>query len=580
MSDFCVFGKYIYTGLLGRFCAYSKSEFFALLGHMQGSKNGYFIGFVDYELFENSDGQIVAEFAHFSSKSKLKCPKNSSKFSIFAPFFYPNISKKLNKNAYKKAFLAVKNELENGNSYQINFSDEIELFSRCDGFCIFKELYFRQKSNFACYFKSQNREIISLSPELFFKLSGKNITFAPMKGTIKRGANKNEDRKLKEFLKKDSKTRCENLMIVDLLRNDMSRVIKTGSLRIKKLMKIIKLKTLFQAISVLNARLKKADLSRVFEAVYPCGSVTGTPKLSTMRIIKALENRKRGVYCGAIGVLSAKNSTFSVPIRTLEKRKNESFYRYGVGSGLVWDSDFEDEFSELELKASFLKPKIDFELFETMLMYENKVFLLSEHLKRLSRSASLLGFDMPYFGSFDEEILEFSSFKAALDIKNPKFFEKLTPFFAPFALENKSEFSRLHLVLSKNAKIKITQSSIPSISSNKILIAKKQLSSQNDLIYYKTTLRDEHIVPRGYFDIVYFNEKNELCEGSRSNIVLDMGEGLLTPSLDSGLLAGTLREVLLKNSLIKEAKLSLNDLKNAKKIYCINSLRGALEVVL
>lgn len=579
MCDFCIFGKYIYSGFLGCFSCYSRADFFALLKQMQNTKNGYFVGFVDYDLFEN-EYCLVAEFMHFSSKSKLKSLKKTNKFSIFSAFFYPNISKKLDKNAYKKGFLAVKNELENGNSYQVNFTNEIELFSNCDGFLIFKELYLRQKSPFACYFKSKNKELISLSPELFFKLRGKNITFAPMKGTIKRGQNKSEDKELKRFLYKDNKTRCENLMIVDLLRNDISKVIKIGSLRIKKLMKIIKLKTLFQAISLLKAKLKKPDLSKVFEAVYPCGSVTGAPKLSTMRIIKRLEKRKRGVYCGAIGVISKGKSTFSVPIRTLEKRNNESVYHYGVGSGLVWDSVLDDEFSELELKASFLQPKIDFNLFETMLMYKNSVFLLNKHLARLRRSANLLGFKMPYFGSFDDKNLEISNFEEVLDIKNSRLFESLTPFFAPFSLENKSEFSRLHLELKKNGEIKITQSQIPSISSNKILIAKKRLSSQNDLIYHKTTLRSEHIVPNGYFDIIYFNEKNELCEGSRSNIVLDIDGKLLTPSLDSGLLAGTLRSALLKNNIIKEAKLSLNELKNAQKIYCINSLRGAIEVVL
>lgn len=578
MNDFCIYGKYVYSGLLKRFCCHSKDEFYDFLKQAQKTNNGYFVGYVNYELFSSS-GEVVAEFAHFEHKKRFKKSRIPNDFSIFKPFFYPQIIKNLDKTSYFRAFERVKNELKKGNSYQVNLTSELEISSRCDDFEIFNELLVRQKSAFACHFKGEYSTAISLSPELFFKLRGKKIIFAPMKGTIKRGANKSEDKALKAFLKSDSKTRSENLMIVDLLRNDMSRVIKTGSLRIKKLMKIIKLKTLFQAISVLEAKFVKADLAAVFEAVYPCGSVTGAPKHKTMKIINELEARKRGIYCGALGVIESNKASFSVPIRTLEKRQNESIYRYGVGSGVVWDSQSSAEYDELVLKTSFLRPKIQFCLFETMLMRRDSVFLLSEHLARLSGSAKALGFNIPYFGVFEEKKSKLS-FKDALSVRNSSYFEPLSAFFNPFVLDIKDEFTRLHLMLNKNGELQITQSEIPPIQSNKIIISPKSLNSQNDLIYHKTTLRSEHIVPEGYFDIIYLNEKNELCEGSRSNIVLDIDGELLTPSLECGLLAGTLRGALVKNGAIKEAVLGQNELKNARKIYCLNSLRGAVEVML
>lgn len=579
MSEFSIFGKYLYRDLKSEFICFNKDELNQALKTIQKIKNLYFVGYIVYDISKTASNYPIAHFKGYKNKEIFKAQK-SFEFSIFKPYFYPQIVKNLSKKEYEKAFNQIKDELASGNSYQINFTNELQISTKASSKEIITSLLSRQKSRYFGYFRSEFCEIISFSPELFFKLKGKKITFAPMKGTIKRGQNKDEDRVLKNKLKNDPKNRSENLMIVDLLRNDMSKIIKIGSLKLKEPMKIIKLKTLFQAISPLKARLKSRNLNKIFEAVYPCGSITGAPKLATMRIIERLEGRDRGVYCGAMGVISDKRAEFSVPIRTLQKWTKDEYYRYGVGSGVVWDSKCDDEFAELELKSSFLRPKIEFNLFETMLLRGDKIFLLQNHLKRLINSARLLGFKLPMgfeLCEMDEERLKFSDIVGGIN-GGFESIDKFKDIFANLRVDNVD--LRVNLALNKSGKYQITQTQIPPLKSYKIAISRHRLNSCNDLLYHKITLRDERIIDDGLFDIFYLNERDELCEGSRSNIVLNIGGELLTPKLDCGLLAGTLRERLLKFGEIKEAILGLDDLKNAKEIYAINSLRGAIKVEL
>lgn len=579
MSEFSIFGKYLYRDLKSEFICFNKDELNQALKSIQKIKNLYFVGYIVYDISKTASNYPIAHFKGYKNKEIFK-PSKSYEFSIFKPYFYPQIVKNLSKKEYEKAFNQIKDELASGNSYQINFTNELQISTKASSKEIITSLLSRQKSRYFGYFKSEFCEIISFSPELFFKLKGKKITFAPMKGTIKRGQNKDEDRALKNKLKNDPKNRSENLMIVDLLRNDMSKIIKIGSLKLKEPMKIIKLKTLFQAISPLKARLKSRNLNKIFEAVYPCGSITGAPKLATMRIIERLEGRDRGVYCGAMGVISHKRAEFSVPIRTLQRWTKDEYYRYGVGSGVVWDSKCDDEFAELELKSSFLRPKIEFNLFETMLLRGDKIFLLQNHLKRLINSARLLGFKLPMgfeLCEMDEERLKFSDIVGGIN-GGFESIDKFKDIFANLRADNVD--LRVNLTLNKSGKYQITQTQIPPLKSYKIAISQNRLNSCNDLLYHKTTLRDERIIDDGLFDIFYLNERDELCEGSRSNIVLNIGGELLTPKLDCGLLAGTLRERLLKFGEIKEAILGLDDLKNASEIYAINSLRGAIKVEL
>ncbi|MDY2584984.1 bifunctional anthranilate synthase component I family protein/class IV aminotransferase [Helicobacter sp.] len=586
---FCIYGKYCYEKPLRSIVCFKSADIMESFREIQSDMRGFWVGYVCYEALNKAESKTpLLEFVLFSERKKwkqgAKKQKSDSIFSIQKPFFYPSFTKNFDKNSYMQGFLRIKEELSAGNTYQVNFTQELQLKSHCEGFEIFKALSQRQKTAYCCYFKSGFAEIISLSPELFFKIRGEKIIFAPMKGTIKRGENRKQDKHFKKILKNDSKSQSENLMIVDLLRNDMSQIIKLGSLKIPKLLKTLKFKTLFQMVSILKARLKTRDLGEIFKAVFPCGSITGAPKHSTMRVIKELEQRERGVYCGALGVIEGGKATFSVPIRTLAF--DGGVYRYGVGSGIVWDSNAEEEFKELQLKARFLTPKLDFMLFETMLMCKDRIFLLHKHKKRLINSAKLLGFSTHKLGFLKAinaietpQNLSFDDFLTLESKKLESLFisTKEIPYFRD--LRSDEQCYKVHLTLQENGDFTLTQSPLDMINTHRVGIANASLNSQNDLLYHKTTLRAERAVLKGYFDRLYCNEKGELCEGDRSNVVLVKNGECLTPPLECGMLGGTLREVLLECGVLKERVLCKGDLEDAK-VFCVNSLRGVVPVEL
>lgn len=580
-----VFGNYVYSKPLKHIFAFSKKDLPLCFTKIQKyAKYGYLVGYVSYEagLFalqeQKEHKKPLLEFILFKRRSPLLASSLKSK-----ALFYPTLKQGLNEELYKHTFEKVKHHLKAGNTYQVNLTQEIHLQSHCEGLEIFKALLCMQDTDYKAYFKTPFVEIISLSPELFFKLKKDRITLEPMKGTIKRGENKQEDKKNKKNLKRDSKSISENIMIVDLLRNDISQIAKLHTLKIKSLLTIKTYPTLHQMVSKLQAKVPHKSLYEIFSALFPCGSITGAPKKSTMGIIQNLELRDRGVYCGAIGVITKNKARFNVPIRTLMRYQGEDFYRYGVGSGIVWDSKWEEEFKELQLKSQFLFPH-NFKLLETILVRDNQAFLLSYHLKRLLKSAKDLGFDYP-------KILEnsYQSLKNPLDtLKNFETFEPLLSkegwesipdTLLPF-LKRDSNPSILRLLLGKE--IFFEQIPYTPIYSHKVAFAKDYIHSHNDLLYHKTTLREhfKESFNQTIFDYIYSNEKGEVTEGSRSNIVILKDNILLTPPKESGLLRGCMRQVLLDSKLIKERILWKKDILKAEKIFCINSLRGIIEVTL
>ncbi|EAL9228178.1 anthranilate synthase component I family protein, partial [Campylobacter jejuni] len=232
-----------------------------------------------------------------------------------------------------------------GRVYQINLTQNFKFHSKMDSFELFKLLLSRQDTEFKAFIKDETREILSFSPELFFKTKKRKIFTKPMKGTIKRDKDPIKDEENKIFLQNDTKNLSENVMICDLLRNDLSKIITKKSLK-TKLFEIQSHPTLHQMTSSVQGKLKKnISLYQIFKALFPCGSITGAPKLESIKFIEELEQRDRGIYCGTIGLIHKNKNKFSVAIRTLEKQ-NE-IYTYSTGSGLVWDSKFKDEFEEL-----------------------------------------------------------------------------------------------------------------------------------------------------------------------------------------------------------------------------------------
>lgn len=588
-----IFGKFIYLEPVLRIYTFYQNELEEKFQQLEANKNnGFFVGYVSYEAFSYSHNESfmpiipIFDFTLFKKKKKIK---DFFKYHhIKHPIFYPNLLNNLNFNNYKQDFYKIKDELKKGNTYQVNYTQEIRFSTHCTGFEIFNNLLSIQDTKYKAYLKTEFIEIISFSPELFFKIKNNKITLQPMKGTIKRGKTTKEDNDNKHFLQNDPKNRSENMMIVDLLRNDISQIAKPTTLKVKKLLEVVTYPTLHQMISTLKAQILPCSLYSIFKAIFPCGSITGAPKKSTMRIIDNLEKRQRGVYCGAIGVISNKKSIFNVPIRTITSY-NENFYRYGVGSGIVWDSKLCEEFEELKLKSIFLfKSAPDFSLVETMLLKNNKVFLLGRHLARLFKSADMLGFDSSKIKAhsnfaFKHESLKNNNLEYFLKVQPNNlysFWDELPDYFLKF-LKISTKSSIIRLFLNRNGDFSMTQLPFLDSINNKVIISSSLLHSNNDLLYHKTTFRKWFgSTNNKIFDTIFLNQKGEVCEGSRSNLVILKNDKLYTPHLKSGLLNGTFRELLLSSGIIKECILNKKDLFQAQKVFCINSVRGIVEVSL
>nr|WP_324761638.1 anthranilate synthase component I family protein [Helicobacter trogontum] len=337
------------------------------------------------------DKEPLLYFELFLKRKKLKATNKYAKKQYLKnkeKLF--KITRSLDKKQYELNFSHIKDNIQNGHTYQVNYTQEIllEPLLKKDPFTYFKILSSRQDTPYKAYIANKYLQILSLSPELFFHYKNHIITTQPMKGTAKRafieknrqknvsksrikpsldlykkykkipkikGIDKVGDFNNLKTLHYDSKNRSENVMIVDLLRNDLSRIGLQGSVRVKDLFAIHTYPTLHQMVSTIQAKLPRHyGIIEILKALFPCGSITGAPKYKTTTIISELEQRKRGVYCGAIGVISKEESIMSVPIRTLYKYTQEPYYRYGVGSGVVWESLVEGEFSELQLKCKFL----------------------------------------------------------------------------------------------------------------------------------------------------------------------------------------------------------------------------------
>lgn len=476
---------------------------------------------------------------------------------------------------YKKAISRIKKEIKSGNTYQVNYTYDWKINSDMSAMELYESLLSNQTTPYNAFIKNEFDEILSFSPELFFEIENNIIRTKPMKGTVKRGTTEEEDKKNVEFLKNDTKNRAENVMIVDLLRNDLGKIAKTGSVKADKLFDVETHKTVHQMTSEVTAELKDGvTLYEIFEAIFPCGSITGAPKINTMKIIEELEVGKREIYCGAIGLISPEKTVFSVPIRILHREQGQKPYICRVGGAIVWDSTAKDEWQETLTKIQFLnaphcncEEESDLKLIETMLVEGNKIIFQNEHLNRLKKSAKELDF------KFNPEIL------------------KIQP----------EQDGILRILLSKCGKFETQDLPLEPTKTNKITVSKTPVNSKEPLLYHKTTHRPwyleamEKIKNGEIYDEIFLNEKGELTEGARSNLVLQLGGKMFTPPVECGLLKGIFRDKMLKAkikypsphpspargegaNLIKTKTLSIEDLKKAEKIYCVNSVRGVVEV--
>lgn len=486
-----------------------------------------------------------------------------------------NLRPNLSQADYIAALAKIKGYIESGDTYQVNFT--LKLLFDFDGSpeALYQALRRNQSVSFGAYLRSGAQQILSFSPELFFKRSGEQCLVRPMKGTIQRGPYPAADERLMQFLQSDEKNRSENVMIVDLLRNDLGRICTPGTVTTRSLFDIETYETLHQMTSTVTGHLpRETKIEPLFKALFPCGSVTGAPKIRTMEIIHELESGVRGVYTGAIGFIAPSGeATFNVPIRTIELNGNKG--EMGIGSGIIHESDPEQEWRECLLKGRFLSdPAPAFHLIETLLWQPGSGYwLLNEHLDRLAASAAYFRYP-----------LNPPELRARLD---------------RLALDFAASPMRVRLTLAKSGQLELeanpceapaaiswpmpqaAQAELP-----RVIFSSQATDPGSPWLFHKTTLRElydtarQQAVAAGFYEVLFANSRGEVTEGSITNIFVQQQDSLLTPPMECGLLPGVFRRYLLEHTPlpVREAILTRQDLAQAEAIFVGNSVRGLIQV--
>lgn len=495
------------------------------------------------------------------------------------PYQIKNLTPNLSANEYFSVLEQIKNYIEAGDTYQVNYTLKLLFDFTGSPESLYKDLRCNQPVSYGAYLDLDGHRILSFSPELFFRKTANHCQVRPMKGTMLRGRTPQEDKKFATALHNDPKNRSENVMIVDLLRNDLGRLSTMGEVKTSALFTVESYATLHQMTSTITGKTSgHIALSELFKALFPCGSVTGAPKIRTMQIIRELERQARGVYTGAIGYIAPTgDAVFNVPIRTIVLNKNRG--EMGIGSGIVHDSNPEAEWQECLLKGKFLSnPRPDFQLIETILWHQDTGFWLMDlHLARLAASASF--FDYPLnLAPLKQQLSEATTNAKAPALKIRILLHQdgtLTTNATPCNPPAVYEITTRPAAAAKNTLPKITLSKQPTNSNWPFLYHK---STHRELYTSERQLALEH----GYFEVIFTNEKGEITEGSISNIVVRQGQQLFTPPIGCGLLAGTCRAYFLElhPRLLSEKILYHADLLSADAIYLINSIRGITEVSL
>lgn len=458
---------------------------------------------------------------------------------------------------YQQAIKHIRDEIKSGNTYQVNYTTELISDFKMDGYDFYHTLRQAQQANYTAFLDIGEYQIISASPELFFHWQNEVLTTKPMKGTISRGLSVEQDQKQHQILKNSLKDQAENIMIVDLLRNDLSKVAMTGTVQVDKLFEIEQYPTVWQMTSTITAKTKpSATLLDIFTALFPCGSITGAPKANTMRIISELEQQPREVYCGAIGYITPeKEAIFNVPIRTVWVDKKQQKAHYGVGGGITWDSTSSNEYQEVIQKTKVLAGiRLPERLLESLKLENGAYVLFDEHLDRLENSASYFGFKFDRVESFRQ--------------------------LNEFAQNHEINEWKVRLLLSQDGAVLIEGSEISAIKEPLYASwAEAPINSSNVLFYHKTI--DRSIYPTATLNQEYllFNERSEITEFTNGNVALLIDNEWLTPPISSGLLNGTMRASLLKTGKLKEAVLLKEQLSTATKIAFLNSVRGWRDVI-
>ncbi|HJV75846.1 MAG TPA: aminodeoxychorismate synthase component I [Noviherbaspirillum sp.] len=580
----------LHTGYLGMLRCDHVSELPGLLVQMQEAleKGQHAVGLFTYELGEQLHGiqpdaaGPLAQVLLFSRCQAMTAAQvdawlaQQDHLSQLAGI--AQVAASVTEQEFADAVARIHAYIEAGDTYQINYTYRMRFDAYGSPIALYRRLRARQPVPYgALLHLPDGRAVLSLSPELFMRHAEGVITARPMKGTAAASGNVESDAESASQLSADPKNRAENLMIVDLLRNDIGRIASIGSVRVPKLFNVERYNSVLQMTSTVQAQLRPdVSLAEVFHALYPCGSITGAPKRRTMQIIHELESAPRGLYTGAIGwfdppqrASTLGNFCLSVPIRTLVLQAPQAGIRkgeMGVGAGIVHDSTAAEEFAECRLKARFLTglPQ-EFELFETMHATRNAgVRHFDLHMQRLCASAS-------YFG--------FPCNEQAIRAKVQQVCESLPP----------DSPHRLRLALKHDGSFTLQSAPLAPLSIPvRLLLASEPTVADNLFLRHKTTVREHYdrawraAEQQGAFDMLFCNERGELTEGGRSSVFVKLDGCWYTPPLVSGVLPGVMRSVLLADPAwnAQERLLTLDDLRGAQQVIACNALRGALPAVI
>ena len=520
----------------------------------------YAVGYVSYEAapaFEKKlavhpaplMGEYLLYFTIHQEVETLPFPEDYEAVDLPA-----NWKEEVEAPAYQEAIKTIHHHIRQGDTYQVNYTVQLSQELKSDPLAIYNRLVVEQKAHYNAFIQHDDVSILSISPELFFEQDDRLLTTRPMKGTTRRGLTNQADLKEAAWLEADPKNRAENMMIVDLLRNDMNRISEIGSEQVTRLCQVEQYSTVWQMTSTIESRLRpEVDLVQTFQALFPCGSITGAPKISTMEIIQNTEIAPRGVYCGTIGILLPRGKRiFNVAIRTLQMQGTKAIY--GVGGGITWDSKWEGEYQETKQKSAVLyRQEPRFELLTTGRIHQGELTFLEQHLTRL-REASR------YF---------------AYPFNEPKLLNELQE---QLAHVDPSLDYRCRIALQRNGSFQLTITELTDLPASYLQaqLTEQKLDLATPFTYFKTSQRD-HLNQSDHEQIFHLPD-GSLLETTIGNLVLEIEGQLYTPPAHLPLLDGIYRRHLLETQQVEEKLLTLNDLTDADRIYACNALRGLYEL--
>jgi para-aminobenzoate synthetase/4-amino-4-deoxychorismate lyase len=578
--------SYLFSNPTEEIIAFNQEDLFKSLKKIEEErlKGRYLAGYISYEagyfLIDKFNGNPKSNSSYpllhfFCFEEPILLSKNQISINLQElNFDYPNIYNltfREQEKSYINKIKHIKKYIESGDTYQINYTTSLSFNLYGSIYSLYLELRKRQQVNYSALINLGDKKILSLSPELFLKKEGDKIISKPMKGTAQRSDNLEEDQKIINFLKNDSKSLSENMMIVDLMRNDIGKIAHLESIKVTNLFEIESYKTLHQMISTVESKIdKETSFIKIIKNLFPGGSITGAPKIRTMEIINELESSPRGIYTGAIGYIKPSNDfCFNISIRTIIYDDKTNKGNLGIGSGIVYESLPQEEWKESLLKSKFLTGiNNNFQLIETFSYLPQKKHLgnFKEHMNRLCSSAKFWGFNFDY----------------------KKIENQLQDYISNLGNLKEDEIFKIRLLLNQPGELSIQHEKIIKNQQEpyNIYISDRNIDSLSIFRRHKTTYRkiyEEEFLKaqeQGMYDAIFLNKKGEIAEASRHNIFIEKKGIFYTPPISSGALPGVMRKKILndKRMVSKVRVLYLDDLQKADNIYLSNSIRGLVKV--